>query len=223
MKITPDKIRNTALFMIVPIGLLSLLTLNAPDLHPSLAHGPIQAGHEDVQCVQCHLKPDATWRQQIQANARFAIGLRRQSVDFGYQVVDTDTCLSCHERPNERHPIYRFNEPRFREALKVVDATSCLGCHTEHTAARSFASVDFCAACHADLALKSDPLDVLHATLAGDKNWGSCLGCHDFHGNHVFESPVRLNMAFPVEALRDYLAAGPSPYGTQKQFEAIEP
>ena len=223
MKMTPDKIRYAALFLLVPIGLLGLATLNTPSMQVSLAHGPIQSGHEDLECVQCHITPDASWRQQIQANVRYTLGRRLTPVDFGYKHVDSDTCLSCHERSNERHPIYRFREPRFHEALAQVDATSCLGCHSEHAAERSFVEVSFCSACHASLELKSDPIDVSHKALITQKKWESCLGCHDFHGNHVFETPLRVKDAFRTEELRSYLAAGPSPYGDTKQFGADAP
>lgn len=217
---TPDKIRYAALLLMIPIILLSTAALSVPELRTATAHGPIQSGHAELGCADCHEKPDASWRQQIQANVQYAIGLRVEPVDFGYQTVTSATCLGCHERPNDRHPIYRFREPRFQDALTAVDATSCLGCHSEHTDARSFASVDFCSACHEDLQLKSDPIDVPHHTLIAEENWSSCLGCHDFHGNHTHKVPTVLSAVFSVEDLKNYLAAGPSPYGSEKRYEA---
>lgn len=189
----------------------------------ALAHGPIQADHAALGCSDCHVAPRATFRQQIQANVRFAVGLRAEPVNFGYQPVSSATCLTCHERPNERHPIYRFREARFQEAQEVVDATTCLGCHTEHSSHRSFAQIDFCMGCHSDLELKTDPLDIPHVTLIADKNWDSCLGCHDFHGNHRHEVPKIVEAAFDADDIRAYLETGPSPYGTDKLFEAKDP
>lgn len=217
---TPEKIRYAALLVMVPVIVLCTAALSVPKVKTALAHGPIQAGHEGLECKDCHIKPEASWRQQIQANVKYVAGARETPVDFGYHEVDSATCLDCHERPNERHPIYRFREPRFQEALTVVEATSCLGCHTEHTDDRSFSELDFCAACHEDLELKSDPVDVPHHTLIADDNWNSCLGCHDFHGNHLHEVPTVLGAAFSVDELKDYLRAGPSPYGSEKRYEA---
>ena len=81
----------------------------------------------------------------------------------------------------------------------------------------------FCQACHSDLKLKSDPLDISHQQLTADRQWDTCLGCHDFHGNHIFKSPTTLAAKADVHALRDYLASGPSPYGNQLHFEAKKP
>lgn len=219
-RLTPDKIRLIALLLLIPISGLGVASLSVPSMKVSLAHGPIQSGHADVDCSQCHIVPDATWRQQIQANLRYAMGIRVDPVDFGYHVVTSDTCLGCHERPNERHPIYRFREARFQHSDMTIDATSCLSCHSEHQNERSFATFDFCKSCHGSLELKNDPLDVSHTSLITENRWDTCLGCHDFHGNHAFKPPTTLGSAFSVEELRDYLGSGPSPYGTNKIYEA---
>lgn len=218
--ITPNQIRNIALLFLVPMIVLGAVTLREPTLKAAIAHGPIQSGHEDLTCVQCHAQPAATWRQQIQANTRFALGLREEAVAFGYQPVTSETCIGCHERPNERHPIYRFREPRFIEAKSVIDATTCLGCHTEHTGLRAHAPTDYCQACHAELVVKSDPLDISHVQLIREERWNSCLGCHDFHGNHDFEPPKLVDKAIPLMEIRAYLGDGPDPFGNQKLFEA---
>ena len=191
-------IRLFALILILPITALSVFATTNPVLKKSLAHGPIQVGHKEIQCLSCHQRDDTTWRQQIQANVQYALGHRKAAVDFGYLPVTSTQCLDCHQRPNERHPIYRFREPRFAEAVEKIKATSCLGCHTEHTAERSFAAVEFCAACHNDLKLSNDPLDVSHEILAKDKKWETCLGCHDFHGNHRQRTPKLLIDAAPI-------------------------
>lgn len=123
--------------------------------------------------------------------------MRDTGVDFGYGAVTSKACFQCHERPNERHPIFRFHEPRFEKAVAQVEATSCLGCHGEHTTHRTTADLTFCQACHEDLVLKTDPLDVDHATLIADRRWETCLGCHDFHGNHRQKAPDAVEAAFP--------------------------
>jgi len=220
IKVTPTKIRIFAVAMILPFGVLGAIALTYPIAKTSLAQGPIQHGHEGVQCNGCHKRTDATLRQQIQANIRYAVGYRQELVDFGYLPVTTSECLDCHARPNERHPIYRFREPRFGEAIEVIKATTCLGCHSEHANQRSFAPVDFCQECHDDLKLKNDPVDVPHAILVKDQNWGSCLGCHDFHGNHEFKTPKLLVDAAPEKEILEYLAASDSPYGKGKFYKA---
>lgn len=220
---TPQHIRYTALLLLIPFGALAVSAFQNQTVLRTVAHGPIQVDHANLGCSDCHIAPDATWRQQIQANLRYVVGARSEAVDFGYHPVTSDTCLGCHERPNERHPIYRFREARFQDAQEIVDATSCLGCHTEHTNERAFAQVDFCVACHSDLELKTDPLDVSHVQLIKVENWGSCLGCHDFHGNHAYEAPKLLDAAFDVDALEAYFADGSNPYGTEKLYEAKDP
>lgn len=218
----PAELRWLALFLIVPVTALGAVVLTVPDAQTVISAGPIQHGHETVDCSGCHEAAAGTIRQQAQANVKFAMGLREHPVDFGYVEVTSQTCIGCHERPNERHPIYRFNEPRFQEAKAVVNATTCLGCHTEHTAEKAFVEPTFCVACHEDLSVKNDPIDVPHVTLIAVNRWSTCLGCHDYHGNHAAKPQVTLASAFDEDAVRAYLEAGPSPYGETKIYEAKE-
>lgn len=214
------RVRRFALLLATPL-VLAAGTIAVTDRGNSLiAHGPIQTGHSDIDCADCHAPAPGSARQQIQANLRHLAGLRSVPADFGYAPVSSAQCLDCHERPNERHPIYRFREPRFTEARDVVEATSCLGCHSEHRAERVSAELTFCRACHGELELKLDPLDVPHHELVAAGDWNSCLGCHDFHGNHARTPQTRVLDAHEVEALLDYLKNGASPYGREKIFKA---
>ena len=52
-----------------------------------------------------------------------------------------------------------------------------------------------------------------HVTLVAQENWGSCLTCHDFHGNHAHRPQTRMRDAFPLDAIDAYFADGPQPYG----------
>ena len=215
-----NKLRYSAIGCAVPVLIYVFVTMSS-DLQNSLfAKGRIQQGHEELSCESCHVKNPGSYRQQIQANVHHQLGMRETPVDFGYAKVSSDQCLSCHERPNERHPIFRFQEPRFASAIEEIKATTCLGCHSEHQDRRANDNITFCSACHEDLKLKSDPLDVPHHQLIAEEQWDTCMGCHDFHGNHVYESPKILDAKHDVNALRDYLATGPSPYGNQLHFEA---
>lgn len=212
--------KKSALCMALPVMFLGGVALESPKAQTWLAHGPIQSGHAEVDCAGCHQASPGTIRQQIQANVHYILGLRPDSADFGKAAVTSETCLDCHERPNERHPIYRFREPRFIEALETVAADTCLGCHTEHRDERVASDMGVCRACHDDLKMKNDPLDRSHAELVAAKEWGSCMGCHDFHGNHVFEPPKLMAARIPEGQIRAYLSNGPNPYGTRKLYEA---
>lgn len=217
---TFSKIRLWAFIAVIPLAVLAIFSVSDSRAMHLIAHGPIQTGHADVSCQSCHVPSAGTLRQQVQAKAKFAIGMRQSNVDFGYATVASSTCLDCHERPNERHPIYRFQEPRFIEATAQIEATSCLGCHTEHTGDRVEVSAVFCVHCHADLEVKNDPIDVAHTELIAAKDWGSCMGCHDFHGNHTAKAPLQLKKAAGMDAIKAYFADGPSPYGEKKLYEA---
>ena len=46
-----------------------------------------------------------------------------------------------------------------------------------------------------------------------NKRWESCLQCHDYHGNHKFNTPLRLQDAHTLDVLEKYLKGGPSPFG----------
>lgn len=219
---TARQVRIIAAFAILPMFAAAGVVLTDRELMPVMSHGPLQAGHEAVNCESCHLPSAGTTRQQVQAKVHYLVGMRETSVDFGYSEVRSDACLECHERPNERHPIFRFQEPRFQEAVTQVEATSCLGCHSEHTSHRATTDLVFCQACHEDLKLKSDPLDVNHETLIANLEWQTCLGCHDFHGNHRHEAPKLLAAAIAASDVAAYLRDGASPYPLPKLFEAKE-
>jgi hypothetical protein len=176
------------------------------------AKGPMNSGHQDLACADCHLAAPGTLRQKLQANARYLAGLRADAADMGARVVGSERCQVCHWRPNDRHPIYRFLEPRFAEVRASLGAHDCVSCHREHRGARVTAVAGFCVECHRDLELRSDPLDVPHRQLVAEESWLTCLGCHDFHGNHALEPATRLAAALAPASIARYLAGGDSPY-----------
>jgi hypothetical protein len=220
VRLTPARVRNLALALVLPaVVVAGGLALGGP-AERMTARGPIQSGHAGLTCKDCHVSAPGTLRQQTQANLRYLFGLRPEAADFGYAAVSSEACTDCHARPNERHPIYRFREPRFQKARATVDATTCLGCHAEHRAERVAAPLDFCKACHESLVLKVDPLDQPHDVLIAAAAWETCLGCHDFHGNHAHDPPVRLLEAKDVAALLAYLKDGSDPYSEAKIHKA---
>lgn len=182
--------------------------------------GPMNTGHGDVACEGCHRSAPGTLRQQLQNAARDAVGSVHAPVDIGYQRVDNAACVACHEREDDRHPTFRFLEPRFAEARAALQPESCGSCHQEHDGVRvTVAETTFCRHCHEDIDLEQDPLDISHRALASVQAWTTCLGCHDFHGSHTAKPPTRLDQAIDQSSILQYFAGGPSPYGERKNDE----
>ncbi len=220
MRFTKSELRHCALGTVLITLVVGMASLFTQGFASFVAHGPIMKGHEDIQCTGCHTRGDGGMRQQVQANLAYALGKRSHSVNYGFQPVTSVQCLECHSRPNEKHPVYRFNEPRFAEVRQQLAANSCLGCHIEHTGVRVSVGETFCSHCHSDLSLENDPLDVSHDFLVSEERWSSCLGCHDFHGNHQRTAQTRVANAFHVDVVRDYLRNGADPFGSHKTYEA---
>lgn len=221
------KLRLYALLCILPTVVLAGFALSPQGGQHLLAHGPLLASHQALACADCHLSARGTTRQQVQAQLRFALGLRQAAVDFGYQRVTSDQCIACHDRPNDRHPIYRFQEPRFQTAIQQVPATSCLGCHSEHGAVKITSGATYCAACHVGLKIAVDPIDIPHETLISDERWNTCMQCHDYHGNHQYSVPHRLDAGLDLAQIQRYLSGGleggVDPYGGFKSYRAVTP
>jgi hypothetical protein len=189
--------------------------LMAPGQERWHAPGTMNVGHENLECQNCHTPAPGTVRQQLQANLRFVLGQRQDPADFGNQDVTNRDCLACHERPFDRHPVFRFNEPRFAEARRDLGANQCQSCHGEHQGAKVTAEATYCSECHSELEMEDDPIDVPHATLVEAERWDTCLGCHDFHGNHERQTQTKLKQVVTPERISEYFAGGKSPYGTK--------
>lgn len=196
---------------VAAIGLVVLTADGAAHLH---ARGPMNTGHDELACRDCHEAAPGTVRQQLQAKVAGWLGRRPPHADVGYRAVDNRACAACHERADDRHPVDRFLEPRFASARTAVAPHQCTSCHREHRGARvTVADLGYCRHCHADLTLPGDPLDVSHERLITDGRWDTCLGCHDFHGNHAYRAPRALADAVAPATLRRYAAGAPSPFG----------
>jgi Cytochrome c3 len=205
----------------VIIGLLGLAVLLTPANDKFHVRGSMNSGHDTLKCVSCHQDAPGSLRQQIQANLRYALRLRERLADFGHQDVGNENCLTCHERPNDRHPAYRFLEPRFLKAREALKPQFCDSCHTEHKGQRvTRAEIGYCVNCHKKTKLRKDPLDVPHDRLIALKRWESCLGCHDFHGNHIMKTKKTVDQVIPTEKIRAYFRGGKSPYGEDRHFKA---
>jgi hypothetical protein len=216
-----DFLIGGAIFLVSAITALLLFFLSTPNW--VMAPGRMIPGHANISCGECHKPAPGTARQQVQANVDHWAGLRGKGAWFGNLPVAGAACASCHERKADTHPTYRFREPRFLDAVNRLDARDCLSCHAEHRDRRVLAKADQCELCHDKLIVKNDPLDVSHATLIAKADWPSCLGCHDYHGNHKRKAQTTFNARFSRAAIDAYLANGPSPYGEAKKEKGKQP
>lgn len=200
---------------LIVLGLVPFLTLGANETH--LAIGPVTPGHEALSCTDCHQPAAGTLRQQLQANMSFLLGQRAHPADFGHQPVTTAACESCHSMQGVTHAPDMFLEPRYQQVRDTLGPHQCVNCHVEHDANRvSLGNTQFCISCHETLSLKEDPLDVSHADLIKSGEWHTCMGCHDYHGNHHAKAPTKMNDRFSLESVEEYFRSGPSPYGERK-------
>ena len=203
------------------IGLVIAIAIVAsPVYFHVLNPGTMTPGHDGLACTSCHVSAPGTARQQIQANLSYLLGRRKSSASFGFRAPNSSDCNACHSRPDDSHGIHRFAEPRFADALATVPADTCIGCHREHQGRRISLGGEFCSACHQDLKLKNDPVDVSHRDLIAQERWSTCLGCHDYHGNHVRKTQQNMSEAYDAASIKAYLANGPDPYADNKRHKA---
>jgi hypothetical protein len=186
------------------------------------APGAMNAGHERLACSSCHRPAPGTLRQQLQADAKYVLGMRQTPADFGLRGVGNEDCLACHARPFDRHPVFRFTEPRFLDVRATLAPHRCESCHREHRGARITVQAGYCVRCHDQLEMKNDPLDTSHAVLVREGRWLTCLGCHDFHGNHAETAPTRLAEAHDARAVQRYFEGGASPYTSRLRKRASQ-
>ena len=203
----------------IGIGLLIFAILPLKASEEFLSLGPLNTGHDGLSCEACHTDAKGNLMQQLQANMMYTFGARKKSVDFGTANVDNNKCLECHDRPNDRHPTYRFLEAKYQDAIQEIDATQCETCHREHNDTRVvLPNGEFCVSCHYDLEVINDPVDVPHSKLIENKQWDTCLQCHDFHGNHVYKTPEKIKDTISIKQVQSYLKGGDDPYSSKKKF-----
>ena len=206
-------------FAAVAVASLALI----PALERFLAVGPANTGHEDLDCVSCHDPARGTMRQQLQANARWALGQRETPADFVHAPVGNSVCNDCHDREGEdRHPSFRFKEARFDEAREAIAPQLCVSCHMEHLGGRVTVEGDYCTHCHQEFEIDEDIIEPKHQALADEERFDTCLQCHDFHGNHRMEEPEDLDGAWSIDEVRAYLDGGEDPYGEDLRFGNLE-
>jgi len=219
MKILRKKHFQAYLIGFVFSGII-IIVLVLPHFAQLHAHGPMNTGHEKLDCDSCHIFAQGTLRQQLQANARYWLGLRNKPAAMGYEKVENKMCIACHDRPKDNHPVYRFFEPKFRPVRQKIQPQFCGSCHLEHNNKRVTIGTEFCQFCHDELRIKHDRISPSHAILVKNKKWQSCLGCHDFHGNHKMKLEEKLKNALTLKTINQYFAGAASPYSKHKFYKA---
>ncbi len=207
----------------IMLGSLTVALLSVPERSSLVAKGPMNTGHEGLACSECHSPAKGTTAQQVSANVYHWLGLRQSTTGFGSQDVTSEDCLACHTRPEDRHPISRFLEPRFAEARRHLKVYDCIACHTEHQGKRvTLTTIGYCTHCHQDAELEDDPISPTHVELVRAEAWNTCLQCHDFHGNHEMNTPTRIEDGVSEEQLWGYFHGAPDPYSIDKAVEALK-
>ena len=218
----PNMNRDNLIKIGFVISAILLFVFTLPVNSSYLAKGPLNTGHEQLECIDCHKTAPGTIRQQLQLNTKIALGFADDDYAcFGSLSVDNKACLQCHERPNDVHPTHRFLEPRFSSARGAISPEKCTSCHNEHQGKRiTINQMDFCQHCHEDIEVNNDPLAVSHEQLILNQEWNTCLQCHDYHGNHIFAPSTKLNDTIPVHQVLEYYEGGKDPYSDVKKFIA---
>ena len=198
------------------VAAIGALVLLLPGREPWHMAGPHNTGHDNLECGDCHTPAPGNFAGQAFNSLMHAVGLSDSEAYFIYQPAGNDQCLACHDYPDNRHPVDDFLEPEFAEAREAAGVQFCKSCHQEHLGVRVSASLRVRQHCHQDVELDDDPVDIPHTTLISDGRWETCLGCHDFHGNHDREVPTMISQALTEEQIQQYLDGGKSPYGFRR-------
>lgn len=199
---------------------LALVFLNQPgnaDLH---ALGPMNTGHELLTCEECHTVATGTLRQQLQMNSQYILGLVDESTSVGFNTVANEACIACHDRPDDDHAVYQFKEPKYSAVRRKVSPHLCNACHREHQGHRVSVEIQFCRVCHDSLTINNDSVSISHADLIKSNDWDSCMGCHDYHGNHVMKMKTDVGSIIPKIKINRYFKGGDSPYSNRKRYKA---
>ncbi len=217
-KLTPEQLAYRWGLVVAAIAAVVLLLPGRESWH---AAGPPNIGHTRIDCNECHAPAQGNFAGQAFKNMMHAVGLSDSEAHFIYQPASNEQCLACHENPDDRHPVAKFLKPEFATARQVMGVQSCVNCHQEHLGVRVSVTPRVCQYCHKDTDVPDDPVDIPHTTLISDQRWETCLGCHDFHGNHDRLVPKLMSQALTVEQIQQYFDGGESPYG-HRRLTAIQ-
>ncbi len=187
------------------------------------AKGPANVGHTKTLCSECHAPAPGNFASQAFDNMMHALGLSDSAPHFIYTPAGNQECLACHTLPDDRHPVDKFMKPEFAKAREAMGVQYCVSCHQQHLGVRVSVTPQVCQYCHQNADMleklfddKDDPVDIPHTTLISDGRWETCLGCHDFHGNHKREVPKMMSQVLTEEEIQEYLDGGESPFGHRR-------
>lgn len=216
-KLAPERQAAYGVGLIVTfiVGLLLLL----PGNESWHAAGPPNTGHTRIECRECHVSVPGNFVGQAFDQLVHAFGLSDSASGFVFEAVGNDQCLRCHLNPDDRHPLVDFLEPEFEAARQAMSIQFCVSCHQEHLGVRVSVTPLVCQTCHQDIVpmkLEDDPIEIPHTTLIAERRWETCLGCHDFHGNHDREVPTRMSQLLTRQQIQQYLDGGDSPYSYRR-------
>ena len=127
----PNKRRAIGFLVGITLSVAVLAFLLMPQNIWMISAGPMNTGHEKLDCEECHRAAQGTLRQQLQANMQYLLANRDKSVHITRLPVSNDDCLACHRRPKDNHPVFRFFEPRFKEARQKIQPQYCNSCHKD--------------------------------------------------------------------------------------------
>lgn len=206
------------------LGVMLLFGLSWTPFHVLRMSGELHTGHKKLTCPACHERAEGSLRQQIQANFRYLLQQHPSLSAFNFATPDNSDCLACHEREDDRHPVYRFNEPRFSAVRKAIQPQVCISCHQQHQGVMFTGDTQNCRHCHEEMRLKDDLIIPSHEKLIDTEQWQSCLACHDFHGNHDRHVPTMTTEMLDQQDIEYYLQGIPNsdPYAEEKTMTAKE-
>lgn len=216
-----SKYRSYALLLFFFVGIFLVIGARHQLDDSFIASGPMNTGHESISCTTCHIPEKGSTRQQIQSNLNYYLYGNEARLSFVHKSVDNQNCLNCHNREQDNHSVHRFNEPKFKEVREKLHPEKCVSCHMEHNGVRmTLNDPNYCMNCHQSLKIRKDPISPSHEQLINSKNWGVCLQCHDYHGNHIRETPISLSDTIPKSDLQSYFLGGKDPYSRFKLSKA---
>lgn len=207
MTASPRRAQRIGYLVGALLGLAALVLPWLPGLQSLNTTGPPNIGHGNLACQDCHL-PASQNKNKNPLETTYP---------FGYLTVSTKQCQSCHKRPGDLHNVDHYRKkPRFAKARARIAPHKCNSCHKQHSGKRVTIAPSFCSHCHQTFKLEHDPIKPSHKTLAHKNQWNTCLGCHDYHGNHVRRTPKQHDKALPLSRVLSYFQSGPSPYSKEK-------
>lgn len=213
--------RTYSLLSLMIIGVFLLIGARNQMGDDFIAIGPMNTGHSDLSCIECHKNEEGNVRQQLQSKAASLFHQSGNSLNFINKSIENKTCTECHSRQDDVHPVHRFNEPKFDQAKQLIQPNKCTSCHMEHYGTRvTKLEPDYCMHCHGELKIKNDPISPTHEKIISNRSWESCLQCHDYHGNHIRKTPESFADTISKADLKLYFDGGRDPYSIDKREQA---